>query len=372
MNPQPLVRAIRRKLTARVILMASFSVLCCLWVASGLAQSAKEEREVEDKIPAHLPIKVKLRNAEKVKDLKNDDWMRDVEIEVKNTGDKPIYFLKISLFFIDVKKDSGAQLGYPLEYGRHELLDIENRAKPEDVPIQPGDTVTLKMHEAFVKGWAYYRTKVEKKPHPKKVGLRFHLINFGDGTGFATSGGVPVPNQTSCVGGQGGQSAAAVSGARSSGPPDSPRSLLGLLMPASFSPVNFFPGGEAKPSSVTREPQTCCSGMGWSCVRMRERPFGNCFCAGQGSNTVETDQTCTNPAASCSVQRTEDSECGEGETYHTCTNFFLDPCGTPPPQPTPTPSACGPYQSAPDGCYCDSGQVRCRGPRAPGGCLLTA
>src|SRR6267142_246433 len=68
-------------------------------IASFRRQQPKEERELEDTIPAHVPIKVKIK-AEKeqaFKDLSNEHWVRDLEIEVKNTGTKPIYFLHLQL-----------------------------------------------------------------------------------------------------------------------------------------------------------------------------------------------------------------------------------------------------------------------------------
>jgi hypothetical protein len=105
--------------------------------------------------------------------------------------------LRIGLFFIDVRKDSGIQIGYPLRYGRRELIRIKNRATPDDVPILPGETYTFKMPDSYVQGWNWYRTKVEKKPEPKKVGVRFEVLNFGDGTGFVTTGGLRVPNEIS-------------------------------------------------------------------------------------------------------------------------------------------------------------------------------
>src|SRR5881396_2315597 len=55
----------------------------------------QEERQVEDSIPKHVPIKVKLKREKeaKFKDLNNSDWLRDFELEVTNTSNKPIYFL---------------------------------------------------------------------------------------------------------------------------------------------------------------------------------------------------------------------------------------------------------------------------------------
>ena len=67
------------------ILLASFLILCVVGIVSSTAQSPqKAERELEDEIPKHLPIKIK------VKHLNNEKWTRDLEVEVKNTSNKPI------------------------------------------------------------------------------------------------------------------------------------------------------------------------------------------------------------------------------------------------------------------------------------------
>jgi hypothetical protein len=119
------------------VLLVAFLALCAVGIVSGTAQSTrKEERELEDKIPKHLPIKVKVKN------LNSEKWTRDIEIEVTNNGDKPIYHLSLSLFFADVKMENGDQIGFPPRYGRPEMVDVNVRAIQEDVPIQPG-----KIHE---------------------------------------------------------------------------------------------------------------------------------------------------------------------------------------------------------------------------------
>jgi hypothetical protein len=169
------------------MLLVAFLGLCAVGFVSSTAQSTrKEERELEDNIPKHLPIKVKVKN------LNKEKWTRDVEVEVTNTGDKPIYYLRLSLFFVDVKMDSGNEIGFPLRYGRPQLVDLGNRAIPEDIPIQPGETYVFKTIRGLTIGWEKFRSK-HKKPHPKKVGLQFEVINYGDGTGFMTTGGLPVP-----------------------------------------------------------------------------------------------------------------------------------------------------------------------------------
>jgi hypothetical protein len=152
----------------------------------GVAQPTPQERVWEDRIPKHLPLKVKVKN------INNEKWYSDVEVEVTNTGNKPIYYLMIVLFFGDVTMEDGTGIGFPLRYGRPELSRIGNRATPEDVPIQPGETYVFKSHEGLAKGWDGFRAKRNMR-HPKKIGIRFEILNFGDNTGFVTRGGLPVP-----------------------------------------------------------------------------------------------------------------------------------------------------------------------------------
>jgi hypothetical protein len=149
-----------RPAAARIALLASLLCLCAVGVVTSSSRGTIQERELEDGIPGHLPIKVKVKNPDKFKDLKNERWLGDLELEVKNTGSRPIYFLRLGIFFVDVKRDSGDQIGYGLTYGRWKLMDINNRATPEDVPILPGETHTFRVPRKGVEGWEWYRTKV--------------------------------------------------------------------------------------------------------------------------------------------------------------------------------------------------------------------
>ena len=45
---------------------------------------------------------MKLKKPEKVKDSKNEEWLDDFELEVTNTGTKPIYLVSFSLWLPDV------------------------------------------------------------------------------------------------------------------------------------------------------------------------------------------------------------------------------------------------------------------------------
>jgi predicted membrane protein len=85
-----------KKFALQAALLAALITLCGTALMSGTAQSVKEERKVEDKIPAHLPIKVKVKNPDKALDLKNEKWLGDLEIEVTNRGSKPMGLMKLS------------------------------------------------------------------------------------------------------------------------------------------------------------------------------------------------------------------------------------------------------------------------------------
>ncbi|HEU4593679.1 MAG TPA: hypothetical protein VFS10_00830 [Pyrinomonadaceae bacterium] len=217
-----------------------------------------EEREVKDEIPAHVPIKIKLRNEKKAKDLNNDRWLADLEIEVRNTGTKPIYFLRLGMSFVDVKKDSGYGIGHAFVYGRMDLIDIANRAEPEDVPLLPGETHVFKLDEEYIKGWNWYRTKVEIKPQPKKIRVYMSVISHGDGTGYVATDGTPVSDRKK----------SSYEGERKSGlaelasvggppcPPNSPFELASLLVPANSLPVLFYPlkTGDATTAAAAAHP----------------------------------------------------------------------------------------------------------------------
>jgi hypothetical protein len=175
----------------------SLACLASIYLINGtlspsIAQST--EREFENTVPKHLPIKVKIKKEKEkaFKDLTNEKWARDLEIEVTNTGDKPIYFLSMTLVLPEIIGASGYKSGFTLHYGRTQLGDLVNKAEPDDIPINPGEVYIFKIAEAHVLGWDSFRRK-ENKPQPKKVILHFQLLSFGDGTGFLGGSGISFP-----------------------------------------------------------------------------------------------------------------------------------------------------------------------------------
>jgi hypothetical protein len=144
------------------------------------------ERELEDKIPKHLPIKIKIRN------LKSEKWVRDFALEITNTSEKPIYYLLIVVSLPDVKAEDGVNMGFSLRYGRGSLISFAVPLEPDDMPIKPGDTHTLKIPEQLQQGWErFVARRGVSKDDPKKIKFIFQYLNFGDGTGFRFPSGIP-------------------------------------------------------------------------------------------------------------------------------------------------------------------------------------
>jgi hypothetical protein len=154
---------------------------------SSSAQSS-EVRTLEDTTPKHVPIKLKIRKEKEkaFKDLKNEHWLRDLEIEVTNSGDKPIYFLSVVLTMVGVRAPDGNEYGFPLHYGKAWHLSVP--PGPNDIPLQPGETYIFRIPVAWIKGWETDKRYLQ----PKQVRVTFQKLNFGDGTGFFDSGGTPM------------------------------------------------------------------------------------------------------------------------------------------------------------------------------------
>ena len=163
----------------------ALSIVGVLMMASRLTSSsaALQERSFENKIPAHIPIKIKIKKEkeESFKDLKNEKWLREFELELTNTGDKPIYYLEITMD-TGVKFDgSGLEIVFPLRYGRAELGDIVTKATSDDVPIKQGETIILTTGDVT----AWERGVREKRwPEATKFRAEIQVLSFGDGTGY--------------------------------------------------------------------------------------------------------------------------------------------------------------------------------------------
>src|ERR1044071_9491726 len=120
--------ALAKSLAAVLVLSVAGVLIMALRLTPSSA--ALQERIFENKIPAHIPIKIKIKKEKEksFKDLKNEKWLREFELEVTNTGDRPIYYLEITMNTGVMFDGSGPEIVFPLRYGRPELGDIVTKA----------------------------------------------------------------------------------------------------------------------------------------------------------------------------------------------------------------------------------------------------
>ena len=333
---------------SQFILFAMLIAFCLFGFASSAAPPAQEgtatlaeERVLEDRVPRHLPIRVKIKKEKEkaFKDLKNDKWLRDFELEITNTGDKPIYFLELLLTLPDIKSPSGYPIGFSIRYGRFDLLDFSIPLLAEDTPILPGEIYTFKIPEKDVKGWETFTSKSDLlKIKSKKVLLEFYWLNFGDGTGFRMKTGAPFPKKqssnSSCEEQKRGSAAGNYSALLSS-PSGSFSQISFSFLPASFQPVFFSP--ENTKNSASNGPLLqsglCCPGTACS---YRKPSSYSCECG--GANTT-ISASCNDPLGGCSIDERIDKTCPDGNGgVYICPEFFITPCGGPVPMPTPFPT----------------------------------
>jgi len=189
----------RATILAKIVLLLSVVCLVSIFLINGTlgtSTAQSEGRVLEDTIPKHLPIRVKLKKEKEdaVGDLKNEKWVRDLVLEVTNTGDKPIYYLSLGITLPEITIPNGTdKMGFSFHFGRRELHDIETKARPDDISIKPGETYVFSLSEANAQDWERFRQR-EKKPDAKKLILYFQLLSFGDGTGFWRTDGLAVPH----------------------------------------------------------------------------------------------------------------------------------------------------------------------------------
>lgn len=169
--------------------------ITCNFGTGGGPVKAQGERQLENLMPKHIPlgVKIKKEKEKEFKDLNNEKWARDFELEVTNTGDKPIYRFYL-LLTLDVKNSLGQDVLAPVYYGRTELSDLRIRATPDDVPLNPGESVVLKLHPGMLDAWDILKRR-ENWPRPKKLKIELIGLSFGDRTGYMGNDGTLLPHK---------------------------------------------------------------------------------------------------------------------------------------------------------------------------------
>jgi hypothetical protein len=193
-----------RSKAVALIIIALVGTISFMTSAQSPEGQARRERTITQKRFEHMPVAIKeIRNLNK-----DDEWTRDLEIEVKNVSDKPIYFILIYMEFPDIPappptpRANGvipirSVTGLPLSFGSRELIDIQCLATPDDPAIQPGDSYVFRIPEGDVKGLAYMkREQGVTDEMTKNIDLDLSLVSFGDGTGYMSGRKYVFPKES--------------------------------------------------------------------------------------------------------------------------------------------------------------------------------
>ena len=189
-------RAYRVGVVAVGVLASSLATASALYGKSKKhpAMQRAAERVFEISVPKHVPLKIRFVAAKEAafKKFDNEQWVNDLEIEVMNTGDRPIYFLAFDLDMPEMTPADDRPTMFLMHYGRPDLLLANTQVTAADVPIEPGDQIHLKVREMDIRAWQHFR-KVANWQLPAKVTLLLHHLTFGDGTGLDGPEAEPWP-----------------------------------------------------------------------------------------------------------------------------------------------------------------------------------
>ena len=331
-----------KNLSRSTKLLLSFAVGVFAFILINVTVSttalSQSKRELDARIPSHLPIKIKIKKEkeEKFQDLKNEQWPWDFELEVTNTGDRPIYALGLVWELTDVRAPDGNIYGATMNYGRSEFRTVPGeRSKPEDVPIQPGESHVFKLSKPRAGGLESFAK--ENNLTLKTVMVWFNFICFGDGTCLEGPEGKDL----------GRKKLRAFQSPNKGDPDDCKQQLrkrepLGFsMLPASFGSANFFFAGFPLEETNTN-PDICCPGT--SCSRIKVQR-GRCYCSDLENPNIDDMEfsvttTCSDEAGVCGTTYPRTTKCNYPgiEFPLFCTESVFLACGAAFPTPTPTPT----------------------------------
>jgi len=193
----------RRKYLAEV---GFASVVAAIFATSALSQETSQPRLErpggdEHGVPGRVAVNISDRALplvlKSVRNLDSDNWIDDMEFEVENTSNRPIYRVLIIILFPDVPRIMRSDgklsgLGTIVEYGRKDFgTHRDELAREDDVPIRPGEKAVLKPEQVYREGVKHYLVDHDfPESGIRKLRVRIDQISFGDGTGFV-AGSIP-------------------------------------------------------------------------------------------------------------------------------------------------------------------------------------
>ncbi|HEX8652682.1 MAG TPA: putative metal-binding motif-containing protein [Pyrinomonadaceae bacterium] len=275
--------------------------------------SASPERVIENQIPRHLPIKVEFQN------LKAEPLLRNLQIKVTNTSKKPIYFLDMAILFPGIKV-GGYGIIIPLRYGRMELIDFNEPLRAEDTPITPGESYVFTVPKDDVESFEHHAASIHlAQSQIRMVHLVFQQLNFGDGTGFVSTGGTPMPNKPKGKTSNGSCGVGRGAGRVSINLTDvqfNPPTIT--LLQNFLRPIAFIKGSSPFPEPSLQS-NLCCPGSSCSFLK---RAFYNCQC---GQARTISVVGCEDPLGMCGEPTRKIKKCGTNNEI-LCPEYLINPC----------------------------------------------
>lgn len=164
--------------------MLAFAVLFSATASNVFSQNQVEQRIINT-IPSKVPLKVKIINGEMSTPLD------EMEIRVTNSGDKPIYFIQLSMASAEEFAPRNRVGLTSFQIGNSELGDfaisqslIEEKKKRSE-PFEPGATRIFRVDKKLV-GPFWDLMNEKGYSNSARIVLQLNILTFADGTGYMT------------------------------------------------------------------------------------------------------------------------------------------------------------------------------------------
>ena len=185
------------------------AIICSIATSASISSPKKEsilqskERSVEKETSANEPYRIAIKSkgrevglSEKFEDG-DEDWLKNLQIEFKNTSDKPIISTALYFRFPEAISSAGHVIGHQHNLGRIPLPPNNPTKDSEPIFIISQDTVIIKFSDeeySILKGFL-----INQRHNPRnltKVKLTVETVWFSDGTAW-DHGTYWVPDPTS-------------------------------------------------------------------------------------------------------------------------------------------------------------------------------
>jgi hypothetical protein len=179
------------RLTVVVTILGFTTLLVHDLLTQAEVAGQKQDRLLKKKQWSNEPIKitkVKVKGANislGEKHSGDDDWFRGLTVEVKNTSNKTIVFIDLSIIF---PPSEGAAEEHTasdhLLYGNYPPAPGEIFTRHPDQPsLQPGDSASLVLTD--YEGTREFLNRIGKPPNIKEIEISIEDVFFDDGTKYS-------------------------------------------------------------------------------------------------------------------------------------------------------------------------------------------